>query len=614
MTKATVRDPHLRNIAIIAHVDHGKTTLLDAMFRQSGLFRANQIVRERVMDSMDLERERGITISAKNCSVMYDETKINVLDTPGHADFGSEVERALMMVDGALLLVDASEGPLPQTRFVLQKALERGLAIIVIINKIDRSDARVTEVLDEIYDLFIDLDATEAQIDFPVVYAVGREGIAQMSLDEKGKDLGALFDLIIKTVPGPAFQPEEPFQMLVSDLSYSEYLGHLAIGRISNGSLRRQNELVRIDEEGRARPLRISSLQVYEGLSLTETDRAQPGDIIILSGAADVHIGDTICAKENPRPLKRIRIDEPTVFMRFAANTSPFAGNEGPIVQSPKIRRRLHKETLRNVGIRVEDGEDGESFIVKGRGELQLAILIETMRREGFELSVGRPHVIYRIVDGVRQEPIEHLFVDCLEVHIGIVSEKLSARKGRMINMTNHGTGRVRLVFSVPSRGLIGYRGDFLSDTRGSGVMSSYLEGYEPHRGDFPTRNTGSLVSDRQGAAVAYALYNLEPRGTLLIRPGDPVYMGMIVGIHNRDNDLNVNVCKAKKLTNMRASGRDDNVMLSPVPPLTLEAALEWIKDDEMVEVTPKSIRPRKTVLSIPDREKRNKNAKLAAR
>ncbi|MDJ0839726.1 MAG: translational GTPase TypA [Acidobacteriota bacterium] len=607
-----MKNEKLRNIAIIAHVDHGKTTLLDAMFRQSGLFRDNQVVAERVMDNMDLEKERGITIAAKNCSVIYKDIKINVLDTPGHADFGSEVERALMMVDGVILLVDASEGPLPQTRFVLKKALDAGLKILVVINKIDRKDARIEEVLDEVYDLFIDLDAHEDQLDFPVLYAIGRDGIAQEDPETPGKDLQILFDMIVDQVPSPTYDPDEPFQMLVSDLSYSEYLGALAIGRVANGTVRRNEQLVCIKEGGEVKNLRISKLQVYNGLELAEADLAEPGDIIILAGIEDVHIGDTICSKEAPKGLPRICIDEPTVRMNFGPNTSPFAGKEGKHVQSPKIRERLYKETLGNVGIQVELSEDGESFVVKGRGELQLAILIETMRREDFELTVGRPTVIYKEVNGRRQEPIEHLFVDCGEEHVGIVSEKLSLRKGRMTNMVNHGTGRVRLEFSIPSRGLIGYRNEFLSDTRGTGVMNSYLHGYEPYRGDFPTRTTGSLIADRQGEALAYALFNLEPRGTLLIGPQTAVYEGMIVGIHNRDNDLDVNVCKGKKLTNMRASGRDENVVLSPIPPMSLEGALEMIREDELVEITPKNIRLRKMALTVNEREKLRKVMKQA--
>lgn len=588
----------MRNIAIIAHVDHGKTTLVDHMFRQSGMFRENQDVAERLMDSMDLERERGITIAAKNCSVRWGDVKINILDTPGHADFGGEVERALMMVDGVILLVDASEGPLPQTRFVLKKALEANLKIIVVINKIDRKDARVQEVLNEVYDLFIDLDATEEQIEFPVLYAVGRDGIAQETPEGRGKDLSLLFDTIIKEIPPPSYDASEPFQLLVADLDYSDYVGRLAIGKIANGEIKQNDELVCINEEGQNVPLKITKLQVYDGVNFKESPKVEAGDIAILAGIEDVHIGDTICNKENPKPLKRIAVDEPTISMMFTINTSPLSGREGKIVQSNKIRERLFKETLSNVALKVEEPPNSDSFIVKGRGEFQMVILIETMRREGFELSVGRPQVIYKKKDGKTLEPIEHLFVDCDENFVGIVSEKLSRRKGRMINLVNHGTGRVRMEFTIPSRSLIGYRNEFLTDTRGTGIMNSYLQGYEEYRGDFPTRLTGSLVSDRLGEALSYALYNLEPRGVLFSVPNDPVYEGMIVGEHNRDNDLDVNPTKGKKLTNMRASGKDDAILLTPVVPMTLERAIEFIKDDELVEVTPKSIRLRKSILS----------------
>lgn len=588
----------LRNIAIIAHVDHGKTTLVDHMFRQSGMFRENQEIAERVMDSMDLERERGITIAAKNCSVRWGDVKINILDTPGHSDFGGEVERALMMVDGVILLVDASEGPLPQTRFVLKKALEANLKIVVVINKIDRKDARPQEVLNEVYDLFIDLDATEEQIEFPVLYAIGRDGIAQASLETRGENLALLFDTIIKEIPPPAYSDTEPFQLLVADLDYSDYLGRLAIGKIANGKVKQNDELVCINENSEQIPLKITKLQVYDGLNFKNTDEVEAGDIAILAGIDDVHIGDTICNKENPKPLKRIAVDEPTISMMFSINTSPLSGREGKIVQSNKIRERLHKETLSNVALKVEDSPDGDSFVVKGRGEFQMAILIETMRREGYELSVGRPQVIYKIKDGKTLEPIEHLFIDCDENFVGVVSEKLSKRKGRMINLVNHGTGRVRVEFTIPSRSLIGYRNEFLTDTRGTGIMNSYLQGYEEYRGDFPTRLTGSLVSDRQGEALSYALYNLEPRGNLFCVPNDSVYEGMIVGEHNRDNDLDVNPTKGKKLTNMRASGKDESIILTPVVPMTLEKAIEFIKDDELVEVTPKNIRLRKSVLS----------------
>jgi GTP-binding protein len=609
--KNIVINENLRNIAIIAHVDHGKTTLVDHLFRQSGMFRENQEIAERVMDNLDLERERGITIAAKNCSIHWHGTKINILDTPGHVDFGGEVERALMMVDGAILLVDASEGPLPQTRFVLKKALEGGKRIIVVVNKIDRKDARVKEVVNEIYDLFLDLDANEEQIGFPVLYAIAREGIALRSLDDKGSDLTPLFETILAEIPGPSYDPSEPFQMLVADLDYSDYVGRLAIGKIHNGSVTYNDNLVRIKDDRSVRPLKVTKLQVYDGLKINEVERAEPGDIIILAGIDDVKIGDTVCTRERPKPLKRITVDEPTISMMFAINTSPFSGREGKLVQSGKIRERLHKESLRNVAIIVEDAPDGDSFIVKGRGEFQMAILIETMRREGYEITVGRPKVIYKENNGMLLEPIEHLFIDCDEDFTGIVTEKLSRRKGRMVNLVNHGMGRVRLEFTVPSRGLIGYRSEFLTDTKGTGIMNSYLEGYEEYRGDFISRLTGSLISDRQGEAVAYALYNLEPRGSMFVNPGNPVYEGMIVGEHNRDNDLNVNPCKMKKLSNMRASGKDDGIVLTPVTPLTLEKAIEFIKDDEYIEVTPKSIRLRKAILSAGNRTT-GRSAKMA--
>jgi GTP-binding protein len=600
--KRKIQNEKIRNIAIIAHVDHGKTTLVDAMFRQCGLFRENQEVSERIMDRMDLERERGITIAAKNCSVIWKGVKINIVDTPGHADFGGEVERALSMTDGALLLVDASEGPLPQTRFVLKKTLEAGLKVIVVINKVDRKDARTAEVLDEIYDLFIDLDATEAQLDFPLLYAIGREGAAWRDLDHPSSDLQELFNTILEEIPAPTYDPEAPFQMLVSDLGYSDYLGRLAIGKVMHGQARFADSLICIDEENRQNPLKISKLQTYQGLVLQEVQTADPGDIIVLSGIDQVRIGDTICTRTLPARLPRLTVDEPTVSMLFRINDSPFSGKEGKYVQSGKIRERLLKETLMNVGIVVEETDDKESFSVKGRGEFQMAILIETMRREGFELCVGRPQVILKHENGVKREPIERLMVDCDEAFLGIVTEKLSIRKGKMLNLVNHNRGRVRIEFSIPSRSLIGYRDEFLTDTRGSGIMNSYFSGYELYRGDFPTRFTGSIVSDRQGVAVAYALFNLEPRGQLFIVPGTAVYEGMIVGEHNRDNDINVNPCKEKKLTNMRAAGRDDNILLSPVKAMTLERAIHFIMEDELVEVTPKSIRLRKTVLDAHQR------------
>ena len=596
--KNKAQNPKVRNIAIIAHVDHGKTTLVDHMLKQSGSFRENQSVDDRVMDSMDLERERGITIASKNCSVSWKGTKINIIDTPGHADFGGEVERALKMVDGAILLVDASEGPLPQTRFVLKKALEADLKIVVVVNKIDRKDARPQEVLNEVYSLFIDLDATDAQIEFPVLYAIGREGIAQNALEGRGENLAPLFDAIIGEIPPPSYDPAEPFQMLVTNLAYSDYVGRLAIGRVMNGSAQTNDNLVCINSSGNALPLKVSSLQTYETIRTVDVPQVQAGEIVILSGIEDVSIGDTICNAETPKALPRLLVDEPTVSMKFIVNTSPFAGREGKFVQSRKIWERLEKESLHNVALRLEPGESAENFIVKGRGEFQMAILIETMRREGYELAVGRPQVIMKQDGETTLEPIEHLFIDIDDEFTGAITEKLSRRLGRMTNMVNHGTGRVRLEFSIPSRGLIGYRNEFLTDTKGTGLMNSYVQGYEPYRGDIRSRTTGSLVADRQGDSVTYGLFHLEPRGILFITDGVPVYEGMIVGEHNRDNDLNVNACKEKKLSNMRSTGKDEHLTLTPIIPMTLERALEFIRDDEQVEVTPKNIRLRKNVLS----------------
>ena len=600
--QSTLTNDSLRNIAIIAHVDHGKTTLVDAIFRQGGLFRANQKIEERLMDTMDLERERGITIAAKNCSVMWKGVRINIIDTPGHADFGGEVERALSMADGAILLVDASEGPLPQTRFVLNKALEAGLKIIVVINKIDRQDARPKEVLDEIYDLLIDLNATDDQLEFPLIYAVGRDGIAQRTLQETGRNLHALLDTILDEIPGPSHDPDAPFQMLVSDLGYSDYLGRLTIGKIFNGTARAKDNLVCIGKSGESKPLKVSKLQVYEGMKLRDVDEAQPGDILLLAGIEEVEIGDTICTREAPQALPRIIVDEPTVSIKFTVNNSPFGGKEGKYVQSSRIRERLLKEVLINVAIQVEEGTDLDSILVKGRGEFQLAILIETMRREGYEFCVGRPEVIFRYEKGRKHEPIERLLVDCEERFLGVVAEKLSLRKGKMTQLVNNGKGRVRIEFSVPARALIGYRDEFLSDTRGTGIMHSLFDGYEPFRGECPSRFTGSIVADRSGNAVAFALFNLESRGRLFIVPGIAVYEGMIVGEHNRGEDINVNPCKEKKLSNMRAAGKDDSVILSPIRPTTLEQAISFIREDELVEVTPRSVRMRKTVLSAQKR------------
>ncbi|RKX91397.1 MAG: translational GTPase TypA [Spirochaetes bacterium] len=596
MHRDTVNEK-LRNVAIIAHVDHGKTTLVDALFQQAGVFREGKQGTERLMDSMDLERERGITIAAKNCAIHWKGVKINILDTPGHADFGGEVERALSMVDGVLLLVDASEGPLPQTRFVLDKALRAGLHVVLVINKIDRSDARPLAVLNDIHDLLIDLDAQEEQLDCPILFADGRSGIAKKNLKEESDNLHVLLDTIVDEIPPPSYNTSEPFQMLVSDLSYSDFLGRLAVGKVIHGSVKSREALVCLGEGGVKTNLNVSRLQVYDGPSLKDTVLASPGDIVVLSGVDNVHIGDTICSKVAPKALPRIAVDEPTVSMVFTPNTSPLLGREGKIVQSSKIRERLIKETLLNVSMQVEDISGKAGFLVKGRGEFQMVILLETMRREGFELNVGRPKVIFKKEGDKVIEPIEHLYVECDDNFTGVVTEKLSKRKGRMINYESHDGNRARLEFSIPSRGLIGYRDEFLTDTRGTGIINSSLDGYEEFRGDFHTRFTGSLVADRTGECVPYALFNLEPRGLMFVNPGDPVYEGMIVGEHNRDNDLNVNTCKTKKLTNMRASGKDDAVILTPVMPMTLERGIQFIRDDEMVEVTPKSIRLRKVIL-----------------
>jgi GTP-binding protein len=604
LMKTKKQNPNIRNVAIIAHVDHGKTTLVDFMLKQSGIFREHQTVDDRIMDSMDLERERGITISSKNCAVFWKDIKINIIDTPGHADFGGEVERGLKMVDGAILLVDSSEGPLPQTRFVLRKALEAHLKIIVLINKIDRKDARCQEVLDEVYSLFIDLEADDDQIDFPVLYAVAKDGIAKHELADEDENLAPLFKTIVDEVPPPSYDPNEAFQMLVTNLSYSDYVGRLAIGRVVNGTVQKNDGLVCLAEDNIPRPLKVSNLQVYDGIHVKDVDSVEPGDILTLSGIENVEIGDTICTAANPKALKRFIADEPTVSMKFMINSSPFAGQEGEYVQSRKILERLQKETLHNVALRVETGETSDSFLVKGRGEFQMAILIETMRREGFELSVGRPEVIMKEKDGVKLEPIEHLFVDIDDEFTGIVTEKVSKRLGRMVNMVNHGTGRVRLEFSIPSRGLIGYRSEFLTDTKGTGLMNSYVQEYEPYRGDIRSRTAGSLVSDRSGTSVAYGLFHLEPRGVLFIDAGVPIYEGMVIGEHNRKQDLNVNPSKSKKLTNMRAAGKDEHILLSTIIPMTLEWAIEFIRDDEQVEVTPKSIRIRKNTLSALNRKR----------
>jgi GTP-binding protein len=595
MTK-TVRSD-VRNIAIIAHVDHGKTTLVDQMFKKAGTWRENEETRERVMDNLDLERERGITITAKNCSVRWRDFTINIVDTPGHADFGGEVERALSMVDGAILLVDSSEGPLPQTRFVLRKALTQRLPIIVVLNKIDRKDARCEAVLNEIYDLFIDLDASDDQIEFPILYAIGRDGIAKNTLEEEGKDLTPLFEMITKIIPGPQIE-EGDFSMLVSNVGYSDFVGRLAIGRVRAGTIQKNQQAVCLKaNDAKDFKLKITKIQAYQGTQLVDIEKASCGEIVVIAGIEDVEIGDTLAAGENPQRLVRPVIDEPTISMRFYANNSPFSGREGKYVLATRIGERLKKECLYNVALRVEVTPGDDSFLVLGRGEFQMVILIETMRREGFELAVGRPQILYKEKNGQKLEPIEHLSIDCDEPFVGVLTEKLSQRKGRMVNLVNHGSGRVRLEFSIPSRGLIGYRSEFLTDTKGGGLMHSYVSGYEEFRGDFRSRVTGSLVCDRVGHTIPYGIFGLEPRGRMIVGPGVPVYNGMVIGEHNRDNDLLVNPTRAKKLTNIRAAGKDENVTLTPVAPMTLEYAVEFIRDDELLEVTPESIRIRKKEL-----------------
>ncbi|MFN0169445.1 MAG: translational GTPase TypA [Bryobacteraceae bacterium] len=586
-----------RNIAIIAHVDHGKTTLVDAMLRQSGIFRANEEVVDRVMDSNDLERERGITILAKTTGVRYHDYKINIVDTPGHADFGGEVERALKIVDGVMLLVDASEGPLPQTRYVLMKSLEARLPQIVVINKIDRQDARIAEVLNEIYDLFIDLDATEDQLGFPVLYTNARTGTATHDVAVPGANLEPLFEKILEHIPAPSGDEDAVLQIQVANLDYSEYLGRLAIGRVFNGTLRRGDEVAIAKLDGAIQKTRITKLYSFEGLKRVDETLARPGDILAIAGVEGITIGETVTSAETPEPLPVIQIDEPTISMVFTINNSPFAGREGQFVTSRNLRERLEKELLTNVSIRVEEAGGPESFKVMGRGELQLAILIEMMRREGYELMVGKPEILTRSIDGKVHEPVELLVMDVPEAYMGVVIEKLGARKGKMVKMVNHGSGRVRLEFHIPSRGLIGLRSEILTDTRGTAIMNSLFHGYIEWQGDIPMRPTGALVADRAGKATGHALFNLQERGEMFLAPGTEVYEGMIVGENARDADLNVNIVKEKKLTNMRASTADDAIRLVPPRLLNLEQAIEFIREDEFVEVTPQSIRLRKKVL-----------------
>jgi GTP-binding protein len=591
-----------RNIAIIAHVDHGKTTLVDAMLRQSGIFRANEAVVDRAMDSNDLERERGITILAKTTGVRYHGTKINIVDTPGHSDFGGEVERALKIVDGVMLLVDASEGPLPQTRYVLTKALEADLVPVLVINKIDRPDARIQEVLNEVYDLFIDLDAREDQLDFPVVYTNGKAGLAKMNMEDETENLQPLFETILKTIPPPQGDPDAPLQLLVANLDYSDYLGRLAIGRVFAGTLKLGDDVSICKLDGSIQKTRITKLYSFEGLKRVDETIGRPGDVLAIAGVEGITIGETITSAETPMPLPRIQIDEPTIAMTFTINNSPFAGREGTYVTSRNLRDRLDKELLTNVSIKVEEAGGPDAFKVMGRGELQLAILIEMMRREGYELQVGKPEILTKQIDGKLHEPLELLVIDCPEEYIGVVIEKMGTRKGKMSKMINHGSGRVRLEFLVPSRGLIGLRSEMLTDTRGMAIMNSLFHGYIEWQGDIATRPTGSLVSDRAGIATTYAIFNMQERGTIFIPAAIEVYEGMIIGENARDSDLDVNIVKEKKLTNMRASSSDDAIRLIPPKILNLEQALEFIKDDELVEITPKSIRLRKKVLKANQR------------
>ncbi len=594
-----------RNVAIIAHVDHGKTTLVDCLLRQSGAFRANQEVAERAMDTGDLERERGITILAKNTAIHYADLRINIVDTPGHSDFGGEVERALKMVDGVLLLVDASEGPLPQTRYVLRKALEARLPVVAVINKIDRQDARPQEVLNELYDLFIDLDATEEQLEFPVLYTVAKTGVCRTEADGPDQDMRPLFEAIVNHVPAPKGDPAAVLQLLIANLDYSDYLGRLGIGRIFQGTVKVGDQVAIAKRDGKLQTTKVTKLYAFDGLKRIEVQSAPCGEIVALAGVEGINIGETVTSAESPAPLPPLHIDEPTLSMVFSVNTSPFAGKDGKWVTSRNLRDRLDKELLTNVSIRVEPTDSADSFKVLGRGELQLAILIEQMRREGFELAISNPEVLTRVEDGVRKEPLELFVVDLPETFMGVVLEKMAIRKGKLVKMVNHGSGRVRLDFHIPTRGLIGIRTELLTDTRGTAVMNSLIEGYIEWQGEIQRRQTGVLVADRAGETTAYALSHLEDRGELFVGAGTAVYEGMIVGENARAADMDVNVTKQKKLTNMRASTADEAIRLTPHRVLNLEQALEFINDDELVEVTPTAIRLRKRVLAANMRPKR---------
>jgi len=605
----TIRND-IRNVAIIAHVDHGKTTLVDALLRQSGIFRSNEKVAERVMDSNDLEREKGITILSKNTAVLYKDTRINIVDTPGHADFGGEVERILKMVDGVLLLVDAYEGAMPQTRFVLRKALALHLKPIVVINKIDRKDARCEEVIDEILDLFIELGADESLLDFPVVYASAREGYAKLSLKDESKNLEPLFETILRYVPAPIGKIEAPLQFLVSSLDYDEYIGRIAIGRVERGTIRKDQQAVIIKRDGSLQNVKISSLQSFRGLKRSDIESATIGEIIAVSGISDITIGETVCDKENPEAIPFVDIDEPTISMQFMVNNSPFAGKEGTYVTSRHLRDRLFKEIETNVSMRVEETDSPDCFKVSGRGELHLSILIETMRRQGYEFQVSKPEVITINVNGEVYEPIEYLVIDTPEEYMGSVMEKLGMRKAEMVNMHSSNQGFVRLDFKIPARGLIGYRSEFLTDTRGNGIMNHVFHGHEPWKGEIKGRLRGALVAWETGESVTYGLFNAQDRGSLFIGPGVQVYEGMIVGECSRNEDITINVCKKKHVTNMRASGSDEALKLVPHITMSLEQCLEFIADDELVEVTPLSIRLRKKILNTVQRAKVKNSAK----
>ncbi|MCX7746304.1 MAG: translational GTPase TypA [Clostridia bacterium] len=595
---------NIRNIAIIAHVDHGKTTLVDGMLRQSGIFRENEQVQERVMDSNDLERERGITILAKNTAINYKDIKINIVDTPGHADFGGEVERVLKMVDGVLLLVDAFEGSMPQTRFVLRKALQLDLKPIVVVNKIDRPEARPHEVIDEVLELFIELGADDEQLEFPVVYASARDGYAVCGLEDEKKDLLPLLETIIENVPPPKGNMDKPLQFLVSSIDYDEYVGRIGIGRVERGKIRINQQAVVCKKEGALQNVKVSRLYVFDGLKRVETQEAMLGDIIAVSGVGEINIGETICDVEAPEPLPFVDIDEPTISMTFSVNNSPFAGREGTFVTSRHLRDRLFKELESNVSLRVEETDLADSFKVSGRGELHLSILIETMRRQGYEFQVSKPTVIFKEVNESLYEPIEYLMIDVPEDFMGVVMEKLGMRKAEMVNMHSASQGYMRLEFKIPARGLIGYRSEFLTDTKGNGIMNHVFNGFEPYKGDISGRQRGSMVAWEEGEAVTYGLYNAQERGSLFITPGTKVYQGMIVGENARSEDIVINVCKKKHVTNMRASGSDEALRLTPPRILTLEQALEFIAEDELVEVTPKSIRIRKRILDSEQRAK----------